>query len=138
MIAEHDPSVRVYLSQSLPERKFSRTHHYLLSDTRFSVLSLSCPCFKVVFEIRFSSFIVSFAWPSVPLQTKSGISAMLVSRYGIFVLVTKLTQSLVYVGLTDCSNYIKKVTYSVTAPKVPTDFLQKDCWASIRIGISAS
>ncbi|KAJ4351596.1 uncharacterized protein N0V89_006939 [Didymosphaeria variabile] len=44
----------------------------------------------------------------------------------------------VYMGPTSGSNYIKKVTYSVTAPPVPTDFSQSDCWASIWIGISAS
>ncbi|KAJ4300835.1 hypothetical protein N0V90_002923 [Kalmusia sp. IMI 367209] len=44
----------------------------------------------------------------------------------------------VYMGPTTGSNYIKKVTYSVVAPPVPTDFTQSDCWASIWIGISAS
>lgn len=41
-------------------------------------------------------------------------------------------------GPTSGSNYIEKVTYSVTAPPVPTDFSDKTSWASIWIGVSAS
>ncbi|KAB2570659.1 hypothetical protein BFW01_g5740 [Lasiodiplodia theobromae] len=44
----------------------------------------------------------------------------------------------IYMGPTSGSTYLKKLTYSLVPPAVPTDSSQSDAWLSIWVGISAS